>query len=160
MRIGQGFDIHRLVEGRKLILGGVEIPNKTGLLGHSDGDALLHAITDAILGAAGLGDIGLHFPPEEQAYEGANSLNLLRKSAELLRTKGFKILNVDSTILCEGPKMSPFYLKMRTNIAEALDVAVECTSVKAKTMEGMGEIGRKEAIAAQAIALIEETENV
>lgn len=160
MRIGQGFDIHRLVGGRKLILGGVEIPNKTGLLGHSDGDALLHAITDAILGAAGLGDIGLHFPPEEQAYEGANSLNLLRKSAELLRTKGFKILNVDSTILCEGPKMSPFYLKMRTNIAEALDVAVECTSVKAKTMEGMGEIGRKEAIAAQAIALIEETENV
>lgn len=160
MRIGQGFDIHRLVGGRKLILGGVEIPNKTGLLGHSDGDALLHAITDAILGAAGLGDIGLHFPPEEQAYEGANSLNLLRKSAELLRTKGFKILNVDSTILCEGPKMSPFYLKMRTNIAEALDVAVECTSVKAKTMEGMGEIGRKEAIAAQAIALIEETKNV
>ncbi|HEY9754979.1 MAG TPA: 2-C-methyl-D-erythritol 2,4-cyclodiphosphate synthase [Oculatellaceae cyanobacterium] len=160
MRIGQGFDIHRLVEGRKLILGGVEIPNNTGLLGHSDGDALLHAITDAILGAAGLGDIGLHFPPEEQAYEGANSLNLLRKSAELLRAKGFRILNVDSTILCEGPKMSPFYLKMRTNIAEALNVAIECTSVKAKTMEGMGEIGRKEAIAAQAIALIEETENV
>jgi 2-C-methyl-D-erythritol 2,4-cyclodiphosphate synthase len=160
MRIGQGFDIHRLVEGRKLILGGVEIPHNTGMLGHSDGDALLHAITDAILGAAALGDIGLHFPPQEQAYEGANSLNLLRKSAELLRSKGFKIMNIDSTILCEGPKMSPYYLKMRANIAEALDVPIEFTSVKAKTMEGMGEIGRKEAIAAQAIALIEETRDV
>ena len=155
MRIGQGFDIHRLVEGRKLILGGVEIAHSAGLLGHSDGDALLHAITDAILGAASLGDIGVHFPPGEQAYEGANSLDLLRKSAALLKARGFRILNIDCTIICERPKLSPFYLHMRKNISDALDIGIGMTNVKSKTMEGLGEIGRKEAIAAQAIALIE-----
>lgn len=154
MRIGQGYDIHRLVEGRPLVLGGVEIAHDKGLLGHSDGDALLHAITDALLGAAALGDIGVHFPPSEQAYAGANSMKLLRKVGELLKKNGFQILNIDSTIICEGPKLSPFYKTMRENIAEALGVSVDQTSVKAKTMEGLGEIGRKEAIAAQAIALI------
>ncbi len=155
MRIGQGFDIHKLVAGRKLILGGVEIAHTSGLLGHSDGDALLHAITDAILGAAALGDIGVHFPPADQAYEGANSLDLLRKSAALLNSHGYRIINIDSTIICEAPKISPHYMKMRENIASALAIPLECTSVKAKTMEGLGEIGHKEAIAAQAIALIE-----
>ncbi len=156
IRVGQGFDIHRLVEGRKLILGGIEIAHDKGLLGHSDGDALLHAITDAVLGAAALGDIGVHFPPGEQAYEGANSMNLLRKVGGLLRSHGFHVVNVDSTIICEGPKLSPFYASMRKNIAEALSIEIEQTSVKAKTMEGLGEIGQKEAIAAQAIVLIEE----
>lgn len=155
MRIGQGFDIHRLVDDRKLILGGVEIAYEQGLLGHSDGDALLHAITDAILGAAALGDIGVHFPPGDKDYAGASSLDLLRKSGELLKGKGFTILNIDSTIICDGPKLSPFYGAMRANIARALEISVDQTSVKAKTMEGLGEIGRKEAIAAEAIALIE-----
>lgn len=155
MRIGQGFDIHRLVEERKLLLGGVEIPYEKGLLGHSDGDALLHAITDALLGAAALGDIGMHFPPGEQVYEGANSLDLLRKVGDILRTNGFKILNIDSTIICQGPKLSPYYSGMRRNIASALGISFEQTNVKAKTMEGLGEIGRKEAIAAQAVALLE-----
>jgi 2-C-methyl-D-erythritol 2,4-cyclodiphosphate synthase len=156
MRVGQGFDIHRLVAGRKLVLGGIEIAHDKGLLGHSDGDALLHAITDAVLGAAALGDIGVHFPPREQEYEGANSLNLLRKVGALLRSHGFHVVNVDSTIICEGPKLSPFYMAMRKNVAEALGIEIEQTSVKAKTMEGLGEIGQKEAIAAQAIVLIEE----
>jgi 2-C-methyl-D-erythritol 2,4-cyclodiphosphate synthase len=116
----------------------------------------LHAVIDAVLGAAALVDIGVHFPPDEQAYEGANSLNLLRKSAELLKMHGFRVLNIDSTIICEGPKLSPFYMSMRKNIADALGITIEQTSVKAKTMEGMGEIGRKEAIAVQAIALLEQ----
>ena len=156
MRIGQGFDIHRLVEGRKLMLGGVEVPHNKGLLGHSDGDALLHAITDAVLGAASLGDIGVHFPPGEQEYEGANSMNLLRKVSALVRSHGYHIINVDSTIICEGPKLSPFYAVMRKNIADALSVELDQISVKAKTMEGLGEIGNREAIAAQAVVLIDE----
>jgi 2-C-methyl-D-erythritol 2,4-cyclodiphosphate synthase len=138
------------------MLGGVEIQHDKGLLGHSDGDALLHAITDAVLGAAALGDIGVHFPPSSQEFEGANSLDLLRKVGALSRSRGFHVVNVDSTIICEGPKLSPHYAAMRKNIADALGIEIEQTSVKAKTMEGLGEIGNKEAIAAQAVVLIEE----
>lgn len=154
MRIGQGFDIHRLVEGRKLILGGVDIPFEKGLLGHSDGDALTHAIIDALLGAAALGDIGEHFPPSEQAYEGADSLKLLTKVAKLLETNDFKIINIDATIVCEQPKLSQAYEAMKVKLSAALPYHL--ISVKAKTMEGLGEIGRGEAIAAHAVALVDE----
>jgi 2-C-methyl-D-erythritol 2,4-cyclodiphosphate synthase len=155
MRIGQGFDIHRLVEGRELVLGGVVIPHEKGLAGHSDGDALLHAIIDALLGAAALGDIGVHFPESEQAYAGARSINLLRKVGQLLAARGFIVINIDATIICEQPKLAKFYQEMRQQIATALVLHIEQVNVKAKTMEKLGEIGRGEAIAAQAIALIE-----
>ena len=155
MRIGQGYDIHRLVEGRKLILGGVDIPFEKGLIGHSDGDALTHAVIDALLGAAALGDIGVHYPPSEQAFAGANSINLLRKVGAMLAGRGLKIVNIDSTIICEQPKLAKFYDAMRKNIADAAGVDIGQVSIKAKTMEGLGEIGHGEALAAQAIALID-----
>jgi len=155
MRIGHGFDIHRLVEGRELVLGGVLIPHDKGLAGHSDGDALLHAIIDALLGAAALGDIGVHFPESEQAYAGAKSINLLRQVGQMLETQGFIVTNIDSTIICEAPKLSSFYEEMRQLIATTLVLHVNQVSVKAKTMEKLGEIGRGEAIAAEAVALIE-----
>lgn len=156
MRIGCGYDVHRLIEGRRLILGGVEIPYERGLLGHSDADVLLHAISDALLGAAALGDIGKHFPDSDPAYEGADSLELLRRIAGLLTEKGYEIVNVDATVLLERPKLRPYIDRMRERISAALRIPVSGVSVKASTEEGLGFTGREEGIAAQAVALIEE----
>lgn len=156
MRIGCGYDVHRLIEGRRLILGGVEIPYERGLLGHSDADVLLHAISDALLGAAALGDIGKHFPDSDPAYEGADSLELLRRIAGLLTEKGYEIVNVDATVLLERPKLRPYIDRMRERISAALEIPVSRVSVKASTEEGLGFTGREEGIAAQAVALIEE----
>ena len=157
MRIGMGYDVHRLTEGRKLILGGVEIPWEKGLLGHSDADVLIHAIMDALLGAAALGDIGKLFPDTDPAYKGISSLYLLEKVGELLREKGFSVGNVDATVIAERPKLSPYREKMRENIAAALKTEPERICVKATTEEGLGFTGRGEGMAAQAIALLEET---
>lgn len=154
MRIGHGFDIHRFEEGHKLILGGVQIAFERGLRGHSDGDVLTHAIIDALLGAAALGDIGTHFPSTEQKYAGANSINLLKLVGELLTQHKHKIANIDATIICEEPKLAKFYAAMQKTLADALNLSLDQISVKAKTMEGMGEIGNSEAIAAHAVALI------
>lgn len=155
MRIGQGYDVHRLVEGRKLILGGVEIEYDKGLLGHSDADALVHAIMDALLGAAALGDIGKLFPDSDPAYEGADSLALLREVGKRLRAEGFEIGNLDSTVIAQAPKLAPHIQRMRANIAAALDVDVARVSVKATTEERLGFTGSGQGIAAQAVALIE-----
>ena len=155
MRIGHGYDVHRLVEDRKLILGGVEISHSKGLLGHSDADVLLHAISDSLLGAAALGDIGKHFPDNDEKYKGADSLVLLSEVAKLLRERGYTTVNVDATVIAEAPKLSPHILKMRENIAGALGVDVDCVSVKATTEEGLGFSGRKEGIAAHAVCLID-----
>lgn len=154
MRIGHGYDVHRLVEGRKLILGGVEIPYEKGLLGHSDADVLLHAISDALLGAAALGDIGKHFPDNDPQYEGADSLVLLHKVGELLHQAGYAVGNIDATILCQAPKLAPHIAAMRENIASALGMAVDAVSVKATTEEKLGFTGSGEGIAAHAVALI------
>jgi 2-C-methyl-D-erythritol 2,4-cyclodiphosphate synthase len=153
-RVGIGNDIHRLVEGRKLILGGVEIPHERGLLGHSDGDSLTHAITDALLGAAALGDIGSHFSDRDPRWAGADSLVFLRHVRDLLEERGFEIANVDATILAERPKMAPHISEMKVRLAEAMKISESQINVKAKTNEGLDSIGRGEAIAAQAIALI------
>lgn len=155
MRIGQGYDVHRLVEGRKLILGGVEIEYDKGLLGHSDADVLVHAIMDALLGAAALGDIGKLFPDSNPAYEGADSLALLREVGKRLRAEGFEIVNLDSTVIAQAPKLAPHIQRMRANIAAALDVDVARVSVKATTEERLGFTGSGQGIAAQAVALIE-----
>ena len=155
-RIGQGYDVHRLVPGRKLILGGVEIPWELGLLGHSDADVLLHAIMDALLGAAALGDIGKLFPDSEERYAGADSMELLREVAGILRRHGFEIVNVDSTVVAQRPKLSPYIPDMRQGIAQALGVSKDRVSVKATTEEGLGFTGRGEGIAAQAVALLRE----
>lgn len=155
MRIGQGYDVHRLVEGRKLILGGVEIEYDKGLLGHSDADVLVHAIMDALLGAAALGDIGKLFPDSDPAYEGADSLALLREVGKRLRAEGFEIGNLDSTVIAQAPKLAPHIQRMRANIAAALDVDVARISVKATTEERLGFTGSGQGIAAQAVALIE-----
>lgn len=155
MRIGHGYDVHRLVEGRKLILGGVEILHHKGLLGHSDADVLLHAISDALLGAAALGDIGMHFPDSDEKYKGADSLLLLKKVAEILRQEGYSVVNVDATVIAEAPKLSPHILQMRENIATAIGVGVSDVSVKATTEEGLGFTGAKEGIAAHAVCLID-----
>lgn len=154
MRIGTGYDVHRLVEGRKLILGGVDIPYEKGLLGHSDADVLSHAIMDALLGAAALGDIGLHFPDTDPAYSGADSLRLMRRVAEILAEQGFLIENVDATVIAQAPKLRPHIDGMRKNIAEALEVDITQVSVKATTEEHLGFTGRGEGISAQAAALI------
>jgi 2-C-methyl-D-erythritol 2,4-cyclodiphosphate synthase len=154
LRVGIGNDIHRLVEGRKLILGGVEIPHERGLLGHSDGDSLTHAITDALLGAAALGDIGSHFSDRDPRWAGADSLVFLRHVRDLLEEQGFEIANVDATILAERPKMAPHISEMKVRLAEAMKISESQINVKAKTNEGLDSIGRGEAIAAQAIALI------
>ncbi|SNS38518.1 2-C-methyl-D-erythritol 2,4-cyclodiphosphate synthase [Anaerovirgula multivorans] len=154
MRVGLGYDVHRLVDGRKLIIGGVEIPFKKGLLGHSDADVLLHAIKDALLGAVALGDIGKHFPDTDESYKGADSIKLLEEVEKLLRQKGYIVNNVDATIIAEAPKMAPHIEKMRENIATALSVSVHQINVKATTTEGLGFTGRGEGIAAQAIAAI------
>ena len=155
MRIGHGYDVHRLVPGRKLILGGVDIPHRLGLLGHSDADVAAHALTDALLGAAALGDIGQHFPDTDPAYEGADSLVLLEKVTELLREEGWRVENTDVTILAQQPKLKPHIPQMRQNFARAMGVPVTAVSVKATTEEGLGFTGREEGIAAHAVALIE-----
>jgi 2-C-methyl-D-erythritol 2,4-cyclodiphosphate synthase len=153
-RIGQGYDSHRLVEGRKLILGGVEIPHDRGLLGHSDADALLHAITDAILGAAALGDIGKHFPDTAEEFRGADSRVLVREAAKRVRATGYDIGNVDCTIIAQRPKMAPHIATMAANIAADLGVPVGHVNVKAKTNEKLGYLGREEGINAEAVALL------
>lgn len=155
MRIGHGYDVHRLVEGRKLILGGVEIPFERGLLGHSDADVLTHAVMDALLGAAALGDIGKLFPDSDLAYEGADSLELLRRVAEILGENGYKIGNVDATVLAQRPKLAPHIALMRERLAAAMGVSPGQVSVKATTEEGLGFTGAGEGMAAHAVALIE-----
>lgn len=155
MRIGHGYDVHRLVEGRKLILGGVEIPYEKGLLGHSDADVLLHAIMDAVLGAAALGDIGKHFPDTDPAYKGADSIALTRAVAELIRQHGYTLGNIDATILCQAPKLAPHIAAMRQNIATAFGVELDAISVKATTEEHLGFTGEGLGIAAHAVALLE-----
>jgi 2-C-methyl-D-erythritol 2,4-cyclodiphosphate synthase len=154
MRIGQGFDIHALVAGRKLIIGGVDIPNERGLAGHSDADVLIHAICDALIGAAGLGDIGTHFPDTDPRYSGADSRVLLREVARLVASMGLRIANVDSTIIAQAPKMAPHIGRMRQNIAVDLGIEEGAVNVKAKTAERLGTLGRGEGIAAEAIALV------
>lgn len=154
MRIGTGYDVHKLVEGRKLIMGGVEIPYEKGLLGHSDADVLVHAIMDALLGAAALGDIGKHFPDTDPKYKGADSLMLMREVKRILSDEGYEIENVDSTIIAQAPKMKPHIEEMRQNIAEALSLDITQVSVKATTEERLGFTGRGEGISAQAVALI------
>ena len=154
MRIGTGYDVHRLVEGRKLILGGVDIPYEKGLLGHSDADVLVHAIMDAMLGAAALGDIGLHFPDSDPAYKGADSLSLAGHVSRILEDNGWIIENVDSTVIAQAPKLRPYIDQMRTNIARALRIDVTKVSVKATTEEHLGFTGRGEGISAQAAALL------
>jgi 2-C-methyl-D-erythritol 2,4-cyclodiphosphate synthase len=153
-RIGQGYDVHRLVPGRKLILGGVEIPFERGLLGHSDADVLTHAVMDALLGAAALGDIGRHFPPDDPAYEGASSLLLLGRVMELLRAAGWAVGNLDATVVCQEPKLAEHIPSMRRNLARYLGVPLSQVSVKATTEEGLGFTGRGEGIAATAVAAI------
>ncbi len=154
MRIGHGYDVHKLVEGRKLIIGGVEIPHEKGLLGHSDADVLLHAICDALLGAAALGDIGKLFPDNDPAYEGADSLILLKKVCERVRKSGFEIENIDSTVLAQAPKLRPYIDEMRSLISVYADVDIDAVSVKATTEEGLGFTGAKEGIAAHAVCLL------
>ena len=154
MRIGMGYDVHRLVEDRELIVGGVNIPYEKGLLGHSDADVLLHAIMDALLGAAALGDIGKHFPDTDPAYKGISSLVLLEKVGALLTEKGFLIENIDSTIIAQAPKMRPHIDAMRENIAKALELDVEYVNVKATTEEGLGFTGTGAGISAQAICML------
>lgn len=154
MRIGMGYDVHRLVEGRALILGGVEIPYEKGLLGHSDADVLLHAIMDALLGAAALGDIGKHFPDTDPAYKGISSMKLLEHVGRLLEENLFLIENIDATIIAQAPKMRPYIDAMRENIAKALGIAIEQVSVKATTEEGLGFTGTGEGISSQAVCLL------
>ena len=154
MRIGTGYDVHRLVPDRDLVIGGVRIPYEKGLLGHSDADVLLHAVMDALLGAAALGDIGKHFPDSDPAYEGISSLTLLEKVGDLLAEKGFVVENIDSTIIAQAPKMRPYIEAMRENIARALGLEAEFVSVKATTEEGMGFTGAGEGISAQAVCLL------
>ena len=155
MRIGHGYDVHRLVEDRKLILGGVEVPYEKGLLGHSDADVLLHAVMDAVLGAAALGDIGQHFPDNDPAYKGADSLALTREVAKIIAAHGYKVGNIDATILCQRPKLAPHIPAMRQNIADAFGLPVDAVSVKATTEEHLGFTGEGLGIAAHAVALIE-----
>jgi 2-C-methyl-D-erythritol 2,4-cyclodiphosphate synthase len=153
-RIGTGYDIHRLVEGRKLVLGGVEIPFEKGLLGHSDSDVLTHAICDALLGAAALGDIGTHFPDNDPRWAGASSLDFLARVVELVTEKGYRVANVDSTVMAERPRLMPYVQTMREKLASALQIDVDQVNIKAKTNEGLESVGRGEAMAAQAVVLL------
>lgn len=155
IRIGHGYDVHKLVEGRKFILGGVDIPYEKGLLGHSDADVLLHAISDALLGAAALGDIGKHFPDTDAAYKNADSLVLLSRVNEIINQAGYKVSNIDSTVIAQAPKLAPHIEKMRKNIANALSTELDAISVKATTEERLGFTGRGEGISAHAICIIE-----
>ena len=155
MRIGQGFDVHALVPGRKLVIGGVDIPFERGLLGHSDADVLLHAVTDALLGAASLGDIGQHFPDSDPRFKDADSRQLLRETARLIEQAGYRVINVDATVIARAPRMAPHVAAMAANIAADLGIEPGCVNIKAKTTESLGFTGRGEGIAAQAVALIE-----
>ncbi|WP_297133897.1 2-C-methyl-D-erythritol 2,4-cyclodiphosphate synthase [Terrisporobacter sp.] len=154
MRIGLGYDVHKLVEGRPLIIGGVNVPHEKGLLGHSDADVLIHAIMDGMLGALALGDIGKHFPDNDEKYKGADSMKLLQYVNELIQEKGYKINNIDSIIIAQSPKMAPHIEHMRKNIANVLNTDIENISVKATTEEGLGFTGKKEGIASQSICLL------
>lgn len=155
MRIGHGYDVHKLVSGRKCIIGGVDIPSDLGLLGHSDADVLLHAVSDALLGAAALGDIGKHFPDTSAEFEGADSLVLLQKVVELLAEKGYKVCNIDSTVIAQAPKLAPYIDDMRKNIAFACNIDIDCVSVKATTEEHLGFTGALQGISAHAVCIIE-----
>lgn len=155
IRIGHGYDVHKLVEGRKCIIGGVDIPCELGLLGHSDADVLLHAVSDALLGAAALGDIGKHFPDTDERFTGVNSFVLLQNVVALLAEKGFKASNIDATIIAQVPKMAPYINEMRANIAKACGIDTDCVSVKATTEEKLGFTGAKQGIAAHCVCLIE-----
>jgi 2-C-methyl-D-erythritol 2,4-cyclodiphosphate synthase len=155
MRIGMGYDVHRLVEGRKLVLGGVTIPFEKGLLGHSDADVLVHAVCDALLGAAGLGDIGLHFPDTDSEYKDVASIKILAKTYELISGKGFSIMNLDSTIFADAPKLSPYRDAMQKNISRTIEIEQDRVNVKATTFEGLGMIGKGEGIGAMCVALID-----
>lgn len=159
MRIGQGYDVHKLVEGRDLILGGVTVPYEKGLLGHSDADVLVHAVMDALLGAAALGDIGQHFPDSDPEYKGASSIRLLKRVGQLLEEKGYVIENIDATIIAQRPKLAPYRPRMAENMAEALNLPVSRVSVKATTEEGLGFTGSGEGISAQAITLLTAAED-
>lgn len=156
MRIGHGYDVHKLVKGRKCIIGGVDIPSEVGLLGHSDADVLLHAISDSVLGACTMGDIGHLFPDTDDKWKGADSLKLLEEVVRQINLKGYRIVNIDSTILAQAPKMAPHISAMRKNIASACKIDVESVSVKATTEEGLGFTGAKEGIAAHAVCLVDE----
>ena len=155
MRVGHGFDVHRLVEGRRLVLGGADVPFERGVLGHSDGDALTHAVADALLGAAALGDLGKHFPDTDVRWKDARSIDLLRTCAQSVRNAGFTISSVDSTVVLERPKLAPHIQTMRENIARALDIPAGNVSVKAKTSEGLGFTGDGSGVAAYAVAVLE-----
>lgn len=154
MRIGHGYDLHALADGRRLVLGGVDIPHGRGSVAHSDGDVLLHAVADALLGAVALGDIGQHFPDTDPAFAGADSRDLLRQVAGRVRAAGYQVANVDATVLAQRPKLAPHRDAMRANIAADLGVSIEQVSVKATTTEGLGPVGRQEAIAAHAVCLL------
>jgi 2-C-methyl-D-erythritol 2,4-cyclodiphosphate synthase len=156
MRIGTGYDVHQLVKGRKLVLGGVTIPFEKGLLGHSDADVLVHAVCDALLGAAGLGDIGSHFPDTDPRFKDISSIKILSKTVEMLNAKGFRVINVDSTIMAEAPKISPYKAEMQKNISRIIEIEPDCVNVKATTFETLGMIGKGEGIAACCVALIEQ----
>ena len=155
MRIGHGYDVHRLVPGRPLIIGGVSIPFELGLLGHSDADVLIHAVCDALLGAAALGDIGMHFPDTDSAYKDIDSRLLLRKTAELIKEKGFNTVNVDITVIAQRPKLASYIPEMKKNISSDLNAAPDCINIKATTEEGLGFTGSGEGIAAHAVCLID-----
>ncbi|WP_196592034.1 2-C-methyl-D-erythritol 2,4-cyclodiphosphate synthase [Pectinatus frisingensis] len=159
MRIGMGYDVHLLTENRKLIIGGVDIPFTKGLLGYSDADVLLHAIADALLGAAGLGDIGRHFPDNDVQYKNISSMILLKKTRDLLRNKNYTVINIDATIIAQMPKMAPYIETMRSNVAKVLSLDKEYINIKATTEEGLGFTGAGQGIAANAITLIEKCEN-
>lgn len=159
MRVGMGYDVHKLTEGRKLILGGVDIPWEKGLLGHSDADVLIHAVMDALLGAAALGDIGKHFPDTDPAYKGISSIKLLVHVARLLRENGYEVGNIDATVIAQKPKMAPHIPQMRRNMAEALGISESKLNIKATTEEGLGFTGRGEGIASQAICLLTEKQD-
>lgn len=158
MRVGLGYDVHKLVEGRDLIMGGVKIDYEKGLLGHSDADVLVHAIMDALLGAAALGDIGKHFPDNDPAYKGADSIKLLYEVGKLIKDHEYKIINIDSIIVAQKPKMAPHIENMRANIAHALDISIDQVSVKATTEEGLGFTGEMQGISSKAICMLQETQ--
>ncbi len=155
MRAGLGYDVHRLVEGRKLMLGGVEIPFEKGLLGHSDADVLLHALCDAMLGAAGLGDIGMHFPDTDSRYKDISSLVLLESTRAMVRKTGYRVVNIDATVFAQAPKIAPYRIAIQKSIASALRIEIDAVNIKATTTEGLGTIGEGEGIGAMCVALLE-----
>lgn len=160
MRIGHGYDVHRFESGRRLILGGVQIPYPQGLAGHSDADVLTHAVMDALLGAAGLGDIGMHFPDTDDRFEGVDSLILARETVALVHDAGYSICNIDSTLIAQAPKLSPYLPQMRKALSQALQITIDQINIKATTEEHLGFTGRKEGIAAHAVCLLERTNQV